>query len=203
LFINKGIPLIFFDRIPDGIESDTVSGDNYSGAYGIVEHFIQQGYKRIAHFAGPLNIIVAASRLQGYKDALRDYGIPFDPTLVYEVGFERKHGIEAAEQLVAEGNLPDAIFCVSDPVAIGLMLTLKKHGIAIPGEVAVAGFNDDPTATVIDPPLTTVIQPAFEMGASAADIFLARKAKIATEKTFDKRVHATTLQIRGSSVKTS
>lgn len=197
LFLKKEIPLIFFDRIPEGIESNSVSIDDYTGAFKVTEHLINQHFKRIAHFSGPLSVPLAKNRLQGYKDALEEYNIPFDPALVFECGFERGHGIKTTEELLNQGNIPDAIFAVCDPVAIGVMLTLKKHGIKIPQDIAIAGFNDDPTATVIDPPLTTVVQPAFDMGVSAAEIFLeAVKRSAGTE--FIKKIHTTSLITRAS-----
>ena len=200
LFLRKGIPLVFFDRLPDGIESNSVAVDDYKGAYMIVEHLIEQGFKRIAHFSGPLHVNVSKNRMRGYKDALEKYNIPYDPALLFEAGFERRHGVEAAERLIAEGNLPDAIFAVCDPVAIGLMLTLKSQGLRIPEDIAVAGFNDEPIATIIDPPLTTIVQPAFDMGVSAANIFL-QKIGLGAGEGFIKKIHNTILTIRASSSK--
>lgn len=200
LFLRKGIPLVFFDRLPDGIESNSVAVDDYKGAYMIVEHLIEQGFKRIAHFSGPLHVNVSKNRMRGYKDALEKYNIPYDPALLFEAGFERRHGVEAAERLIAEGNLPDAIFAVCDPVAIGLMLTLKSKGLRIPEDIAVAGFNDEPIATIIDPPLTTIVQPAFDMGVSAANIFL-QKIGLGAGEGFIKKIHNTILTIRASSSK--
>ena len=202
LFLNKSIPVVFFDRLPNGIESNSVSVDDYKGAYLVVEHLIKQGFKKIAHFSGPLNVNVSKNRLRGYIDALESYKIPYDPQLVFEAGFERKHGVETAERLLANGNLPDAIFAVCDPVAIGLMLTLKSRGLRIPEDIAVAGFNDEPIATIIDPPLTTIVQPAFEMGVSAANILL-QKISPNANKSFVKEIHNTILKVRASSAKRS
>lgn len=171
-YINKNIPLVFFDRLPIGIKSNTVSVNDYEGAYKMVDHLIKQGYKKIAHFTGPLNIMLSQNRLQGYKDALTHHDIVIDDALIYECGFEREQGIAITKEMLAAGNLPDAIFAVCDPVAVGVILTLKQKGVNVPNDIAVTGFNDDPTATVIDPTLTTVIQPAFEIGAAAANIFL-------------------------------
>lgn len=170
LFQDKNIPLIFFDRLPVGIESDSVSVDDYQGAYNVVDHLAKKGYKKIAHFAGPLKITLSQNRLRGYKDALKANGLTFDEDLVYECGFERKHGVQTAKQL-QKNNLPDAIFAVCDAVAVGVILTLKERGLNVPKDVAVAGFNDDPIATIVDPPLTTTVQPAFAIGEEAAKIF--------------------------------
>jgi len=197
-FLNKNIPLVFFDRLPSGIQSNSVSVDDCEGAFKIVEHLIEQGCRKIAHFTGPLNITLAQNRLQGYKDALQKYHIPVNEELIYECGFERAQGIAATEKLLANQVSVDAIFAVCDPVAIGVMLTLKQKGIKIPHDIAVVGFNDDPTATVIDPPLTTVAQPAFEIGVAAADIFL----KQATNPGggYIKEILKTNLAIRQSSL---
>ncbi|MES2278225.1 MAG: LacI family DNA-binding transcriptional regulator [Bacteroidota bacterium] len=197
-FINKNIPLIFFDRLPVGIKSNSVSVDDYDGAFKMVEHLIKQGFKKIAHFTGPLNITLSQNRLQGYKDALRQYNIPVNNALIYECGFERTQGIASAKKMLADGISPDAIFAVCDPVAIGIMLTLKQKGIKVPDDIAVTGFNDDPTATVIDPPLTTVIQPAFEIGVAAGNIFLKQISQPGGR--YIKKVLKTKLVIRQSSI---
>ena len=199
LFLKKNIPLVFFDRLPEGIETHSVSADDYWGAYKVTEHLIEQGYKRIAHFTGSLTINLSHNRLRGYLKALTDHHLPVDEQLIIECGFERNHGVKAAEELLQRADLPDAIFCVSDPVAIGVMLTLKKQGIRIPQDIAVAGFNNDPTSTVIDPPLTTVYQPAFEIGAAAVDVFLNQVR--GGEKELVKKVLPTKLLIRESSIK--
>jgi DNA-binding LacI/PurR family transcriptional regulator len=197
-FLNKNTPLVFFDRLPTGIQSNSVSVDDYEGAFKIVEHLIEQGCKKIAHFTGPLNITLSQNRLQGYKDALRKHHIPVNDELIYECGFERGQGITTTEKLLSDQITPDAIFAVCDPVAIGVMLTLKQRGINIPHDIAVVGFNDDPTATVIDPPLTTVVQPAFEIGATACNIFLKQIAQTGGE--YIKEVLKTNLAIRQSSI---
>lgn len=196
VFNTKNIPLIFFDRLPGNIKCSSVSVDDYTGAYNVVEHLIKNGHKNIAHFAGPLHITLAQNRLQGYKDALKKYKIPFRKELVYECGFERKQGIETTKKLLQQPLKPDAIFAVCDPVAIGAMLTLKEHGIKIPQQIAVVGFNDDPTATVIEPALTTVAQPAFEIGQAAANIFL-KQVKQTRRKAINE-VLQTTLIVRNS-----
>jgi len=197
-FLNKNTPLVFFDRLPTGIQSNSVSVDDYEGSFKIVEHLIEQGCRKIAHFTGPLNITLAQNRLQGYKDALRKHNIPVNEEMIYECGFERSQGIATTEKLLADKIAPDAIFAVCDPVAIGVMLTLKQKGISIPHDIAVVGFNDDPTATVIDPPLTTVAQPAFEIGIAAGNIFL----KQVTEPGggYIKEILKTNLAIRQSSL---
>ncbi|GAB3907483.1 LacI family DNA-binding transcriptional regulator [Mucilaginibacter boryungensis] len=198
-FISKNIPLVFFDRLPAGIKTNMVSVDDYDGAFKMVEHLIRQGCKKIAHFTGPLNIALSQNRLQGYKDALSKYDIAIDDALIYECGFERSQAIASTEKMLADGISPDAIFAVCDPVAIGIMLTLKQKGINIPDDIAVAGFNDDPTATVIDPPLTTVIQPAFEIGAAAAEICLKQIARPGSK--YIKKILKTELIVRRSTIK--
>jgi DNA-binding LacI/PurR family transcriptional regulator len=198
MFLNKNIPLIFFDRLPAGIQSNSVSVDDYEGAFKIVEHLIEQGCKKIAHFTGPLNITLVQNRLQGYKDALRKHHIPVNDDLIYECGFERAQGIATTEKILEDKISVDAIFAVCDPVAIGVMLTLKQKGIKIPHDIAVVGFNDDPTATVIDPPLTTVAQPAFEIGVAATDIFLKQAAN--PGGGYIKEILKTNLTIRQSSI---
>jgi DNA-binding LacI/PurR family transcriptional regulator len=198
-FTKRNIPLIFFDRMPQGIEADYVIVDDYKGAYIATEHLINQGFKSIMHLAGPSSLLISQNRMKGYLDALKDNHIVPKKNWILESGLERKHGKESAQKLL-KTKLPEAIFAVSDPVAIGLMIELKENGIKLPEQMAIVGFNDDPLATVIDPQLTTIVQPAFDMGETAAMLCLdhIRNKNYRTHKIFEPR-----LVIRKSSIKIS
>jgi DNA-binding LacI/PurR family transcriptional regulator len=170
-FKDRGIPLVCFDRIPIGLACNQVTFDDYRGAYNATEHLIRQGFQTIYHLAGPSSLLISQNRMNGFLDALNDNNIEPGKDWVMESGLERQHGQESALKLLKK-KLPEAIFAVSDPVAIGLIITLKENGIRIPEQVSVVGFNDDPTTTVIDPQLTSILQPAFSMGEAAAKISL-------------------------------
>lgn len=199
LYQDRNVPIVFFDRVCPDIEASSVTVDDYQGAYTAVEHLIQRGYRKIAHFAGPPLLQITQKRIEGYKDALLNNGLPFDETLVIDCGegLEQENGSQAAQQMLDEGIRPDAVFAICDPIAIGVMMTLKKNAIKIPEEVAVVGFCDEPIAKVIEPQLSTLVQPAFDIGGLAVELLLNQIKNKAP--LVEKRVLTAELKVRGSS----
>ena len=169
---RRGVPLVFFDRVCDDIEASKVLADDYNGAFKAVEHLIRMGSKRIAHLAGPELLKLTQNRKRGYLDALKQHNLPVDPDLIVHVEFNRKQAYEATNRLLSLPQPPDAIFAISDRVAIGAIMALKDKNIRIPEEVAVVGFGNEATSAILDPALTTVMQYPFEMGKIAAQLFL-------------------------------
>ncbi|MDQ4139466.1 MAG: LacI family transcriptional regulator [Bacteroidota bacterium] len=169
---KKGIPLILFDRVHDDIEASKVIVDDYQGALAAVNHLIAVGCKRIAHLAGPEKLQITANRKNGYLDALRQNNIPVDESLVKHVDFDRQKSIDATNNWIQSENAPDGIFAISDRVAIGAMLAIKAAGLRIPHDIALVGFGNEATSSILDPALTTVMQYPVEMGRSAARLFL-------------------------------
>ena len=169
---QQGIPMVFFDRVVKSLGASTVVVDDADGAYNAVTHLIGRGYKRIAHLAGTQAISVARYRLEGYRRALMDHGMEMDKKLVVYGGFHEQNGQEGAAELLTQEEPPDAIFCVNDPVAIGAFMYCREIGKRIPEDVALVGFSNNPVTALVDPPLTTVDQPAFEIGAEAANMLL-------------------------------
>ncbi|GAB3533847.1 LacI family DNA-binding transcriptional regulator [Pontibacter brevis] len=167
----EGIPLVLFDRTTDALEVSQVMIDDYLGAYKVVEHLIQQGCRRIAHFTSPKKVSIFKERLRGYMDALSDYGIPYDEELVVKSNLQLVDGRESMEQLLKLKERPDAVFSASDYGAMGAMQVLKENKFRIPQEVALAGFSNDPFTSFTDPALTTVDQFSMTMGKKTAEIF--------------------------------
>jgi DNA-binding LacI/PurR family transcriptional regulator len=170
--IKKEIPIVFFDRASDIENSSKVVVDDFDGAYKATEHLIKTGSKRVLHLAGPENLSISKNRLNGYRKALADYGFPADDSLIVQSGLKREDGIEAMKKILSGSLKFDGIFAVSDPVAIGAMFKLNEKGIRIPEDVAIVGFSDEPLTSLIQPSLTTMAQPGFEMGQLAAKLFL-------------------------------
>lgn len=199
VFQQKNIPVVFFDRVCPDMEASSVVIDDYQGAFLAVEHLILQGRRRIAHFAGPPALQISQNRIRGYQDALRKYGLPFEEELLVSCGdgLEQENGAQAAQQMLDAGILPDGIFAICDPIAIGAMVTLKKNDIKIPEQTAVVGFCDEPIARVVEPNLSSLVQPAFEIGTAAAQIFFNLIA--GQTSTVEKKVFSTYLQVRESS----
>ena len=169
---RQGIPFVFFDRVCKNIETSKVVVDDHDGAFRAVEHLILSGYKKIAHLAGPRSISISQDRFQGYLSALKKYNIPFEDELVVYGGFNEEDGIMGFQRLLQLDKKPDAIFAVNDPVAIGAFMQIKECGFKIPDDFALVGFSDNPVASLIDPPLTTVAQPKYKIGRIAATLLL-------------------------------
>ncbi|EMR02190.1 HTH-type transcriptional repressor CytR [Cesiribacter andamanensis AMV16] len=197
--INKGMPLVFFDRMVEGLEASSVVVDDFGGAYRATEHLIRQGRKKIAHLAGPENLMISSSRQKGYRQALEDFGFRMQPDLVITAGLTIEEGSEAMRKLLNSGQRPDAIFAANDPLAIGALKFLKTQGISVPEDVAIIGFSDEPITSLIDPPLTTVAQPGYEMGKLATHMLLQQiELKDEEEPELQRKELRTELVIRQS-----
>lgn len=169
---EKGIPLVLFDRSNDELEVSNVIIDDYLGAYMAVEHLIQQGCRKIAHFTSLKNVSIYSERYRGYREALATHGIPFDKSLVIESQLQLEDGRESMKQLLLMTEHPDGIFSSSDYSAMGALQVLNEKGILAPKEVAIVGFSNEPFTSFSEPTISTVEQHSMRMGNAAAEIFL-------------------------------
>lgn len=149
-----------------------VDSDEFSGAYGVTEHFIKLGRRRIAFIGGDPQYNTSVARREGYEAALADNGIKFDPKLCGVGYYTSTGGFKAAAKLLESGRKIDAIFAANDAMAVGVMTALRQAGLSIPGDVALAGFDDNEFSLAAFPPLTTVRKYRVEMGVEAAKIML-------------------------------
>jgi LacI family transcriptional regulator len=168
--IENDTPLVMFDKIAKIIRCSKVIIDDRKAAYKATEHLIKIGCKKIAHFRGPLMPQNSIDRFLGYKQALIDYGLPYDPTLVYvndcgDLSFEE--GKESINQLLKDHDDVDGIFINTDLVAIGAMTEIIKNGIKVPEDISIVGFSNWFMSSVMSPSVTTINQPGFEMGKKA------------------------------------
>jgi len=170
--IGQGFPLVLFNRVSNELETHKVLIDDYKWAFFATEHLIYQGYKKIFHFSGPDGLMFSQSRKNGFIDAHRKHKLVFENSSIIETGLMISDGERVMEKLIKNNNIPDAIFAVNDPTAIGAMIQLKKNGFKIPGDVALVGFTESQLAPLIDPPLTSVAQPTHEIGKTAALLLL-------------------------------
>lgn len=168
VFTNRGIPVIFFDRVEENSESTKVIIDNYKSGYQATHHLIEQGCKKIVMVTANLNRNVYAQRFKGYKDALFDNNIAFDENLLLIKDLSERCGVEAAMQILKMTPLPDGAFITNDFSAAVCMQTLKENGINIPGDIAVVGFNNDAISKIVEPQLTTINYPGIDIGEIAA-----------------------------------
>jgi len=167
-FEEKGVPVIFFDRVEQRMNNSVVIIDNYKCGYQATQHLIEQGCKRIAHVTSSLKRNVYAERYKGYKDALFDNNIQFDESLLIINDLSENAGIEAAKQILSMRPLADGAFITNDFVAAVCMRTLKENNIKIPRDIAIVGFNNDAIGKLIEPALKTINYPGKDMGEIAA-----------------------------------
>jgi DNA-binding LacI/PurR family transcriptional regulator len=166
---SRGIPLVLFDRTCDAPNVTKIVVDNTEGAYQATAYLIQRGYKRIAHISGPGHLSVSKSRLEGYLQAHRDQEQPVREALICECSLKKEDIISKIQYLLDLPEAPDAIFTINDRVALLAMSIIKSRGMRIPEDIALIGYTNVPESGLLEPALTTVAQPAYEMGKVAAD----------------------------------
>ncbi|MFT3746912.1 MAG: LacI family DNA-binding transcriptional regulator [Agriterribacter sp.] len=183
--IDKGIPIVFFDRVPGNIETSKVMQDDYNGAFKAVEHLIKSGYTKIAHIAGPKDLHFTQQRLQGYLDALKKYKLSVHPGWIIYSGFSQKDGEKDIAKLLQCKKIPDAVFAVNDRKALGAIIALKKKKIIVGKDIGVIGFTNDPASEIISPTLSTMAEPALEIGRTSCALLLKhlKKKHTVAEKT--------------------
>ncbi len=164
MFQKRGIPVIFFDRVFDQSDHLSIVIDNFKAGFEVTNHMIEQGCKRIVHLGGDLKRNVYRDRYNGYRKALKDHNLPFDPNIVSIGPMNEEAGIRMVDKMIRMEQIPDGIFASNDVSAVACICRLKQNGFRIPEDVAVAGFNNGPISKVVDPNLTTVNYPGEEMG---------------------------------------
>ncbi|MGC4023522.1 MAG: LacI family DNA-binding transcriptional regulator [Cyclobacteriaceae bacterium] len=205
--IAKGVPIVFYDRMYNTPACSKVIVDDYSGAKDAVLHMIDQGCQRIAHLMAAPNLMISIDRLKGFEDALKENGVTPNPEWIVECRsgtFEE--GKRATKKLLSMTNPPDAIFANNDPMAMGAMMAIKEKGLRIPHDIAVVGFSNWFFGELMEPSLTTVDQPGFEMGQEAARLLIRQiemKEKNKNEPTPETKTLKTKLVVRNSSLKKS
>ena len=199
---DKGFPIVFFDRITDEIETHKVVADNYKGAYDATQHLIDAGYTKIAHLTSSAHLSISIERLNGYKAALADNGMGVNESYIKHCG----HGgmiyaelEEAVKDLVHLKDRPDAIFSAGDRLSLSCLTALKSIGIKIPDDMAIVGFSNSALVELINPSLTVIKQPAFEMGQVATELLIKLIESKRPVTEFEKVVLPTELIIRDSS----
>jgi DNA-binding LacI/PurR family transcriptional regulator len=171
--LNKhGIPVVFFDRVCQDVKASKVIIDDRKSAFNAVTHLIKKGYKKIAHFGGPKELDICFKRFGGYKDALESEGIMVDNSIIYFGGLHEEDGYTAMSKLINENIHIDAVFAANDPIAIGAFQRIKEAGLKIPEDIGIIGFSNNKITSLVEPPLTTVNQPSFNMGKRAAEILI-------------------------------
>ncbi len=170
--VEAGIPIVCLDRTLKDFPLDSVTVDNTAGVQEGVQHLIDSGHRRIGIITGPLELQIARDRLEGYKKATAAACIPYDETLVADGYFRSNGGYDAAKKLL--DLRPTAIFCCNAMMALGLMRAIGETELRCPEDVAVAIFDDPAFSEALRPQLTSVAQPAYELGYRGAELLLRR-----------------------------
>lgn len=169
---KANMPIVFFDRVHDKVTVSKVMQDDYNGAYQATSHLIEAGYTKIAHLGGPKGQAFSERRLAGYLDALKRHCLPIRNEWILPTGFSQEQGEQDMEVLLSLKMKPNAVFAINDRKAIGACVALKKKGIPIGERVGVIGFTNDPTSSLISPTLSTIAEPAFEIGKLSCELLL-------------------------------
>lgn len=167
-----GVPFILLNR--SSRDYPAVCGDDKLGGYLATRHLVEAGHTRIGHIAGPGDSSTGKYRAQGYQRALREAGISFDPALVRQGKFDATSALAAAEQLMSLPTPPTAIFAVNDISALAAMAVARRHGLRIPDDLAVIGYNDSEVSSLLPIPLSSVRVPLLDMGRLSVELLMRR-----------------------------
>jgi DNA-binding LacI/PurR family transcriptional regulator len=168
------IPIVLLDRVRGNLGVDTILAENAEGSYEAIQHFLKAGHQRIGLIAGPDYYAPGRERLEGYLNALRDHGVAVDETLVRRTDFTVHAAQTATEELLQLASPPTAILVCSGLMALGTVQVIRDRGLRMPEDMALIIFDDPEWSKVIDPPITTIAQPAYAMGQAAAEMLLQR-----------------------------
>ncbi len=171
--IKKKIPLVFIDRIPKMKNINKVFVDDKDGAFNAIEHAIKIGYRKIGHFGGYTQINIGQQRFLGFEKAMKKYNIPINPSWIFKGGFSDQYGYESFMKLYKENNLPELIFTVTYPVALGIYKAVNELGLRIPNDIDIICFGDAEEQKYLSPALSCIKQPTNLIANSAMEIMLA------------------------------
>ncbi|MEG9295407.1 LacI family DNA-binding transcriptional regulator [Mangrovibacillus sp. Mu-81] len=178
---REGFPIVVLDRSVQNDHVVQIEVDNVHGAYMATEYLIDKGSREIAFVSGPYNSHDNERRFKGYKDALLKHGIVYRPKWKVSGGFTREGGYHATKMLIAQRDVPQAIFYANDEMAIGGIQALNEKNIAVPEDISIIGFDDIQLSEYVSPPLTTMRQPKYEAGALAVHLIFQVLSKESVE----------------------
>ena len=195
--VDNHLPVVFYDRICTGVNTNRVVVDDYMGAYTAVSHLIDTGCRRIAFFSSSMSLEISKNRYNGYKDAILKHGMTLDENVVI-VCDNRVDAEHITPSIMAIDNPPDGFFAVNDDTAIGILYTVKHAGYRVPEDISICGFTNGQRAIACDPMLTTVEQRGHRVGEESATILMDKVDGISPLEKIEKRIVRTRLVIRGT-----
>ncbi|WP_316839869.1 LacI family DNA-binding transcriptional regulator [Pedobacter gandavensis] len=199
LLHDRGLPMVFFDRVANDIETHKISANNEKGAYDATIQLLESGRRKIAHLTSSNHLSISIERLAGYTAALNEYGIPLQEEYIKHCphgGMFQEETEHAISELMSLEDKPDAIFVAGDRLSIGCLTVLKKFNIAVPEEIAVSGFSNSDVLDLFKSSLSSVRQPAYEMGRMATEMLIKLIESKYPVTEFENRVLDTELVIR-------
>jgi len=199
---DKGLPIVFFDRITDEIETHKVTANNYLGSFHATEHLVYQGFKKIAHITNSPSLSITRERLKGYSDALEKHHIPLNKSYIKYCshgGMILEEIEDALDELFRQKVKPDAIFTASDRITTLCFGAVKK--MKLKKDIGFIGFTNTKVGELFDPPLTVIRQPAFEIGQTATELLIQMIESKRPVTEFSTKILETELIIRASSLK--
>ena len=170
--INSRTKVVLLDRLIEGVDCDAVLVDNANGAYQAVKHLIDQGYKKIGIVNGYLDRTTGAERLKGYLQAIEEAGIAKDDNLIKIGNFKKESGWKLTKELLEQSNKPDAIFTTNIDMSMGALIAIKEMGLNIPNDIGIICFDDSDWALILEPPITVIRQPVYQLGSTAAELLI-------------------------------
>lgn len=198
---ERGLPMVFFDRVTDQINTHQIIANNEKGSFEATEYLINQGCKRIAHLTSSAHLSISIERLNGYKQALAKHNLPFNEAYIKYCehgGMFQEETDTVIRELMNLKEKPDGIFVASDRLSIGALAVFKELKIKVPQEMVIAGFCNADVLDLMCPTLTSVRQPAFEMGQLATDMLLNLIESKYPVHDFEKKILDTSLWVRNS-----
>lgn len=199
--LKRKLPMVQFDRNSAELKAPVVRIDNVSGGFQATEHLIQQGYRKVAILAGPRNLGIGNKRMKGYFDAHKAAKRKIDHELIAYCDFSQDSGYWTTQELLSKKNPPDAIFAISDRIAIGAMLAIREKGLRMPEDIGLVGFNNEPLVQLLTPGISSVEMPSFELGKLACKLLIEKMQRHEVIANDHEEILKTRLFVRPSSLR--
>ena len=197
---QRNIPLVFFDRVCEGFTAPKVMTNDHESGFIATEHLIKAGCKRVAHLTISMNLSISHKRQQGFEDALRRYEQSWDTDLIVHCGSDEADSYRKIKELFLSEKRPDGVFASVEKLAVQVYHVARELGLRIPEDVKVISFSNLVTASLLNPSMTTIAQPAYDMGKEAATILFRRLEKKYIVVPEDRVMLPARLEVRNSTM---
>jgi len=195
---EKGVPVVFFDRVCEELDTAKVVTDDRNSAYRAADHLIRCGCQHIAFLTISENLSISHERIEGYKHALEERGIKFDREDIIPCTHQADDNIQLLKKILGKKDRPDGIIASVEKLAVQVYQACRELDLNIPGDVRVVGFSNLVTASLLNPSLTTITQPAFEMGRAAATLLFKALGNKSVDAAQSVLIIPSELQVRDS-----